>query len=272
MKYLSTMVLAFLLIGSHVNAQFLKKLKEKVESKVENTVTENVSNKAASETDKSLNKMWESNADGNMSFGINRVDYSEIPASYSFSWKYDMKIETKSGVTDLTYLFEEGAAYLGTLLDQKGNNMIMVFDPSNNLSTMYMDNGDSMMVMATKISVNAEDIEEMSDYEAMQITEIGKKEILGYDCTGYRMENDEYIVTSYLTEDTNLNFANMFQSKGNPKIPKTIDAEWFKKHSDGLMLEMEVIDKNKAKNNMKMYCTSLSKQNVQINKSDYKSM
>ncbi|GGG28926.1 hypothetical protein GCM10011532_10480 [Christiangramia forsetii] len=262
------MVLAFLLLGSPANAQFLKKLKKKVEQKVENTVTENISNKAAEETDKSLNNIWENNMD----LGLSQVDYSEIPDTYQFSWKYDMTIETKDGATDLVYLFEEDASYLGTIINQEDNKMIMVFDPLANLNTMYMNNDGSKMVMGTKMKINAKDVEEMSDYENMQITEIGKKKILGYDCNGYRMENDEYIVTSYLTEETNLNFASMFQSKGNPKIPKAVDAEWFKKHSDGLMLEMEVIDKNKGKDNMKMYCTSLSKENFQINKSDYNSM
>ena len=272
MKFISIMVLAFLLIGSSANAQFLKKLKKKIEQKVENTATDNISDKAAKETDKTLNEMWEGTADGNMKFGMNQADYSEIPDSYDFSWEYNMKIETRDGSTDLTYLFEEGADYLGTLIDQKGSKMIMVFDPSNNLSSMFMNNEDSKIVMASKITMNAEDVEELSDYDKMEITEIGKKEILGYDCTGYRMENEEYIVTSYLTEDTNLKFSNMFQSKGNPKIPKTVDAEWFEKFSDGLMLEMEVIDKNKEKNNMKMYCTSLSKKNIQIKKSEYQSM
>lgn len=268
MKYLSTMVLALLLFGSPANAQFLKKLKNKVEQKLENTVTDNISNKAANEADKSLNNIWESN----MKLGVSQVDYTEIPDSYHFSWKYDMKIETKNGTTDLTYLFEEGASYLGTLMDQKGSKMIIVFDPSQNLNTMYMNNGESKMLMATKIKVSTEDVEEVSDYENMKITEIGQKKILGYDCTGYRMENDEYIVTTYLTEETDLSFANMFQSKANPKIPESVDAEWLKKHSDGLLLEMEMISKQNEKENMKMYCTSLSKENIQINKSDYQSM
>jgi len=266
------MVLAFLLIGNSMNAQFLKKLKEKVEQKVENTVTENISNKAAKEADNTLNNIWESNMEGNMQFGVNQIDYSKIPETYIFSWKYDMKVETKSGSTDLSYLFQEGADYLGTLIDQKDNNMIMVFDPSKNINVIYMDNKGNKMLMGSEITINKEDIEELSDYEEMEITEIGKKEILGYDCTGYRMENDEYVVTSYLTNDATLNFANMFQSKGNPKIPKSVDAEWFKKHSDGLMLEMEMVSKRNPKDNMKMYCTSLSKKDIQLNKSDYKSM
>jgi len=254
-----------------MNAQFLKKLKEKVERKVENTVTENISNKAANEADKTLNNMWESNMGSYMQPG-NQVDYAKIPDSYEFSWKYDMKVETKSGVTDLSYLFQEDAGYLGTLIDQDDNKMIMVFDPSRNLNVMYMTNNKSNIVMGSEISITPEEVEELSAYEKMEITEIGKKEILGYDCTGYRMENDEYIVTSYLTNDTSLNFANMFQSKGNPKIPKSVDAEWFKKHSDGLMLEMEMISKQNPKDNMKMYCTSLSKQDIKLNKSDYKGM
>ena len=265
------MVLAFLLIGSSMNAQFLKKLKEKVERKVENTVTENISNKAAKEADKTLNNMWESNLGSSMQLG-NQVDYANIPDSYKFSWKYDMTIETREGATDLTYLFEEGAGYLGTLINQEDNKIIMVFDPSRNLNLIYMANNKSKMVMGSEISITPEEVEELSDYEQMKITEIGKKEILGYDCTGYRMENEEYIVTSYLTNDTNLNFANMFQSKGNPKIPKSVDAEWFKKHSDGLMLEMEMISKKNTKDNMKLYCTALSKQDISLNKSDYQGM
>lgn len=268
MKYLSIIVLAFFLIGNTANAQFLKKLKKKIEEKVENTITENVSNKAASEADKSLNKMWEMNMPENMNFGMSKVDYTEIPDSYKFSWKYDMKIETEDGTTDLVYLFEEDSSYLGILFNQDTNKMIIVYDPVDNLNIMYMDNDNSKMVMASKISLE-EDVDEMTDYNTMEITEIGNKEIAGYDCSGFRMENEQYIIVSYITEETNLNFANMFQSKGNPRIPKSVDAEWFKKYSDGLMLEMTMTDKENNKGNVKMYCTSLSKENFKINKSDY---
>lgn len=268
MKYLSITVFAFLLVANTANAQFLKKLKNKIEEKVENTVTENISNKAATEADKSLNKMWESN----MNLGISKADYSEIPDSYNFSWKYNMTIETKDGETEIIYLFEEDADYLGTLINQDTGKMTMIFDPSKNLNSMFMENDDSKMVMASKISIDAEELEEMSQYDEMKITEIGNKKIAGYNCSGFRMENEEYIVISYITGETNLNFGSMFQNKGNPRIPKAVDAEWFKKYSDGLMLEMDVTDKKNKEGNMKMYCTSLVEEKIQIDKSDYNSM
>ena len=59
MKKLTILFLSLFLMGSTAEAQFLKKLQKKIEDKVEKKVIDNVSDKAAVETEKSLNKMWE---------------------------------------------------------------------------------------------------------------------------------------------------------------------------------------------------------------------
>lgn len=269
MRHFSVLVLAFFLFIPTTQAQFLKKLKEKVEQKVENTVTDNIANKAANEADKSLNNIWETNLEG---INVAQADYSEIPDVYRFNWKYDMKMETKDGTMDIVYLLNEAEAYMGTTIDQNGSKMIMVFHPEKNLNTMFMESDGSKMVMASKVKVENEAIEENAEYENMKIREIEGKEILGYQCSGYEMENEDYIMTTYVTNETGLSFTDIFKARNNPKISKSVNADWIKKHSDGMMLEMHMVDKDAPMNNMKMYCTSLKKENTELRKSDYQNL
>jgi hypothetical protein len=97
MKKIFYLVLAiFFMAGtSNAEAQFLKKLKEKVEKKVEDAAIKNVSDKAAKETDKSLNNLWAKQLENsNFSMGMDMVDPSEIPAGYDFDWEYTLQMNT----------------------------------------------------------------------------------------------------------------------------------------------------------------------------------
>lgn len=270
MKNLILSMLSVLLFGFSAQAQFLKNLKNKVEQKVEQRVTENIANKAASEADKSLNKMWETKLKNMpVPMGANKVDISEVPEVYSFDWAYQMEMQTSEGKMNMVYHLREDAPYFGINLKDAGD-MFMVLDSENNLSIMYFNSGDSKFLNATKLE--PEDLAEESEdfYEDFIVEEIAGKTILGYDCKGFKAENDEHIFKFYITKDAPVSFTGIQQSKDS-KIPKGFNADWLK-DGKGLMMEMQMDDKKDPKKSAKMICTSLENKSFSLNKKDYNSI
>lgn len=260
----------FLLIGFSGQAQFLKKLKDKVEQKVEHRVTENISNKAANEADKSLNKMWEKNLKNSpIPMGANKVDISEVPSTYSFDWTYQMQIQTGEGNMDMTYLLKEDAHYFGINM-KEARDMFMVMDQENNLSVMYFNSEDNKFLTATKFDTSDLAEEDEDYYKDYTIEEIEGKTILGYACKGFQAENEEHKMKFYITNEAPVSFTNIQQTKDS-KVPKGFNADWLKE-GKGLMMEMQMEDKKDAKKNAKMICTSLEQKSTTLNKSDYNSL
>lgn len=269
MKKLIFATIVTLFVFSPAEAQFLKNLKKKVEQKVENAVINNVSNKAAEEADKSLNKMWDTQLkNAPVLMGAERVDPDEIPASYDFDWEYTMNMETGEGDMDLVYHLKEDAPYFGIKVTQ-AQDMFMVMDMEKLLTVMFFSSDDNKFVSANKLNEEMLDSPEDEEvYEDMEINEIGKKTILGYECQGYKSENEDHIFTFYITDEAGVSFANMYQNE-NSHIPDGFNKDWLK---DGLMMAMDMEDKNNPENNAKMTCTQLEKKAFSIQKSDYNSL
>ena len=258
---------ALLFCISTVEAQFLKKLKEKVEKKVEHAVTENISNKAAREANKSLNKMWDTKLKNSpIPMGANRVDIGEVPQTYNFNWEYQLNMETKDGDMDMTYLLKEDAPYFGIKMPQ-AEGMFMVMDMTNQLSVMYFSSGKNKFITASKIEDLNNLEEESNPYQDTELKKIGTKNIMGYECQGYQAETEEHKFTFYVTQDAPISFANMYNAEKS-NIPKGWNADWLN-DGDALMMEMQMVDKNNAKHNVNMRCTGLEKKSFSINKKDY---
>lgn len=263
----------FILLGfsmlfciSTMEAQFLKKLKEKVEKKVEHAVTENISNKAASEANKSLNKMWETELKNSpIPMGANRVDISEVPQSYDFNWEYQLNMETKDGNVDMTYLLKEDSPYFGIRVPQ-AEGMFMVLDMDKKLTVMYFSSDKNNFITASKIDLTNTE-EETNPYENSELKKIGTKNILGYECQGYETETEEHKFTFYLTREAPISFANMYSAEKS-NIPKGWNADWLE-DGDALMMEMQMVDKENAERNTNMRCTGLEKKSFTINKENY---
>lgn len=257
-----------LLVSSTAEAQFFKKLQKKIEDKVEKKVIDNVSDKAAKETEKSLEKMWDMDLSGlAVPMGGERVDASEIPASYSFDWEYLMDMKTKDGNMEMAYLIKEDAPHFGIKMPNMPN-MFMVLDTDKQLMVMYMTSGENKMISATKIDPTiTEDAEIEKAYNDAEMREIGSKEILGYDCQGYQTETEDHLFTFYVTDEAEVSFSDIY--KANEKnMPKGYNPEWFK-DGNALMMEMLMEDKKDPSKNVTMTCTKLEKNSYTLNKSDY---
>lgn len=270
MKKFILSILCMLVFGISAQAQFLKKLKNKVEQKVENKVTENISDKAANETDKSLNKMWEKSLKNTpIPMGGERVDASEIPEAYTFDWIYTMKIQTTEGNMDMVYHLKKDAPYFGMNMKEAGD-LFMVLDQEKDLSIMFFNSEGNKFLMATKTDQEELIKEDEAFYDDYKIEEIEGKTILGYDCKGYKAENEEHVMNFYVTNEAPVSLTGIQQGK-DTKLPKGFNADWFQ-DGKSLMMEMEMEDKKDPSKNAKMVCTSLEEERITINKKDYTSM
>ncbi len=266
MKKLTILFISLFLAGSTAEAQFLKKLKKKVEQKVEQKVVDNISDKAAAETEKSLNNMWEMDL-GGVPMGGEKVDPAEIPANYNFDWEYALNMHSKQGDMEFTYLLKKDAPHFGIQMPQVPG-MFMVMDGERKMMVMFMDSEGNKMLTATKLDPEAIDESDAENpYKDAKIKEIGSKEILGYTCKGYQTETPDHLFTFYVTDEAGVGFSEIFQAN-QKNAPKGFNSDWF---ADGsaLMMEMNMEDKKNPSNNMTMTCTRLEKKNFTINKSDY---
>ncbi|MFZ0489782.1 MAG: DUF4412 domain-containing protein [Salegentibacter sp.] len=270
MKKIFLLILSLFLLSTTAEAQFLKKLKKKVERRVEDAVTDNVADKAANEADKSVNKMW------TMDFGKSGVpmmgepvDPELIPETYNFDWIYNMHIKTQGKDMDMLYHLKENQPYVGIEMPQ-ASNMLMVMDSKNNISVMFMESNGNKMMTATQMNTDTSKESEDEFYKDAKLTKIGKKTILGYDCQGYQIENNEYIFKFYVTDETPINFTEVFAAQ-KKDMPTGFKEEWLK-DGKGMMLEMNMTDKKRPENATQMTCTKLEKSPFSISKADYSNM
>lgn len=273
-KFLVFVVLFSIFFTQNTKAQFLKKLKKRVEQKVENVLVEKTSDKAAEKASNSLDKVFEINPFGTGN-GNSKIPASEIPNSYTFSWKYSMKMTTKDGEITFDYFLQPGEPYFGfempTMDDQKVmSNMFMVMDNNIKAIIMYMQSDKNSMMMINGMPDDL-DLEEVADESASFNYEIlPNKKIMGYNCKGVKATNQEYEITMYATTDAPVSFNDIYKNKKS-NIPDGLK-KYFKENEHSLMLEMKMIDKKKSKMNATMECIGLEEVLKTINKSDYKTM
>ncbi|MCF4100400.1 DUF4412 domain-containing protein [Gillisia sp. M10.2A] len=266
-KTILTGVLAIaFIIPSH--AQILKKLKKKVQTQVERTVVD----KAAEETDKSLDKIMHVQLEkSGFPIGMEQVDLSEVPQTYEFDWKYDMKITSKDGDVTMNYFLKKDQPYFGAKLPNT-EEMFMVMDPIRKITVMYMGSEANKMIMATKIPEGS--LEQTEEYiknenklQDINIKEIGNKTILEFNCKGYQTENEDGVYTFYVTTDARISFQNIFNT-GKDNMPDSFNPEWLQ-NGEALMLQMIMEGKKNAKKNITMTCINLEKTFFKIKKADY---
>lgn len=259
MKKLQYLSLSFcLLFTFSAEAQFFKKLKEKVANKVEDVVANNIADKAAKEANDALNKIWETDLK-NMNLGLgDPVDPAEIPESYHFGWKYVMNMKTEAGEMNFTYRLKEGAPYMGIEMP-KMQNLFIVIDHEKEMSIIFMND----MVRATKLQTEVPEEESTENpYADMEYQKIDSKTILGYDCQGYKAETQEYVFIMYVTDEAGIGFNNFYENQKN--IPNNFNPDWI--NEDSLVMEMQMEDKNDPDKSLTMTCTSIEKEDFTISK------
>ncbi|MFD1614462.1 DUF4412 domain-containing protein [Gelatiniphilus marinus] len=253
-------------------AQFLKKLKKRIEEKVEQTVVEKTAEKASEKASNSLDKIFDVNLNSPQAKG-KKVDAKNVPDSYQFSYRYQLKMTTSSGDMDIDYFLQPEATYMGMKMNA-GVPFFMVIDDDLNTTYMFMESGGNKVVTATSLDMN-ENLEDIDDIKAPSlenstIKDLPNKTFLGYDCIGKKFENDAYAFVSYFTVDAPVSFDQVFKSEMD-RYPEPIK-EQFKNYKGALLMHMEMIDKtNKGKKNTSgtMACVAIEALDYKFSTKDY---
>ena len=272
-KNIITMLL-FLFIGISAQAQFWKKIKDRAKEAAEETVMNKTAEKAAEKTDKTLDKIFD------MDFGkTSKVDPAILQNTYEYNWRYTLEMQHKKGAMKINYLLREGGTDFGSSFEmdqgtQIMGGMLMVMDEAAGVTAILMErNGKKfgqVMSSLTDEIIDLQEKEQENSMDEFEFKEIGTKVILGYECQGFQMENEDLIMTMYVAFDTPVSFNQLAAGQNSKRLPKGFDPKWLDKIGDNsLMMEMGVVNKNKPKENMKMSCVALEEESIFIDMSEY---
>lgn len=200
---------------------------------------------------------------------------NELRDTYDFDYIYKLKMTNKKDEVQFDYYLKKSAGYFGfdiSSLTKKQEDMKMftVMDNDNGITGMFMEMMGKKMVQKTKIKLS--DFDSEDDDPDFTIKQIGSKTILGYNCDGFVMENKDSEITMYITNEAPVNFSKMWDNS-KTKMPKKFNPAWMKKYGEnGLLMEMQYVDKKKSKNNTTMECVGLEKTDFSLQASAYGSM
>lgn len=274
MKTISTTILwlFFLVTGPIVNAQLLKKIAQSDEKATERAVLKKTEQKTAEKTDKTLDGIFNLDLGGMM--GDSNMDPSILPESYNYEWRYTLQTEHKKGNMKMHYyLREEGSDFVSRMEMQQQSmmgGMLMLIDPALNVTSILMNSKGKkhgQIISTPEMDLSNTDFENSMD--GYEFKEIGTKEIIGYRCQGFQIENEDTIMTMYVAFDTPVSLNKVYGN--DPKrLPKGFDPKWLDKiGKNSLMMEMDFHNKKKPKQSAKMRCVALEKDPLTINIAEY---
>ncbi|WP_247095360.1 DUF4412 domain-containing protein [Arenibacter sp. S6351L] len=287
------------LIGIHANAQFFKKLKKKAENAAERTIlnrTDKEVTKTTNKTIDSITKGGNSKKDNTKTIGETEKNTPSkkttqkekqaqesnimsifggslegIPDTYEFQYVMDMSLTTKKDKMEMKYYIQPDATYFGNAIADERANSIIVYDMENQAMVTFMDNGTQKMAMKMRMPFDADAQKEMAksntNQEDVKITTLANKTILGFNCSGYQIEQEEGISKFYITNEAPVSFVGVFSSV--EQMPKTGYNATIPFDEKSMIMEMEYISHNRKRDNMHMICTKLEKNPITINKADY---
>ena len=258
---------------SLLNAQFLERLQKRVQEAAEETAIIKAEEKVAGETSKAADKLLNMDMRKMMGSKVgNSIDPSILQDTYDFDWKYTIQMQTKEGSFIIVYYLKPDVKYFASKPDMKQSgvtgDMYTVMDMDRNINTVFMKMNGSKMAMASSIPMDMDFEDEESITDEYTFKEIGSKEIIGYTCQGFIMENEETKMTIYAAMEAPVSFSQIFGMKTD-KAPKGFNPKWLDKMENSLVMEVQYQDKKKKKNSLKMRCISLNEEFFSIDKNEY---
>lgn len=255
-------------------AQFLKKLGNKIQKKVENVVVEKTADKASKATGKAMDKVFDINFEKSKSG--KKITPKDIPASFEFEYLYRLTMTsatTGETAMDMDYYLKPGASYMGvkTGITQ---DFFMVMDGKTNINYTFMSAGG--MKMVTAMALDGDDLSGETDdfdYDSFTLTDLPDKTFLGYTCQGKKMENDDYIFIMYYTSKGPVSFGDVFAMETD-RFPAVI-RDQFKGNENATLMYMEMKDKvNKGKKNTSgtIECTLLKPEKFTFDTAGYQAL
>lgn len=207
-----------------------------------------------------------------------KVTANDLPKFYEFDWQLEteMVLNTKrKEVMEMTFLIKKDANYQATKIvnsnSKNEGNTIMLFDTNLNTMVMFMESQGMRFLQMYPLPDPGKS--NKNNIDSYNISELPTKTIIGFNCKGLQFEDDKYIMKIYHTTEAPITLTNFlnFGSQKNMELPD-VDPKVVKQFSNGLIMEMDIIDKKKSKNNVNIIAKALKKDPTTISKSDYKTM
>ncbi|HTO35619.1 MAG: hypothetical protein RBR78_02565 [Flavobacteriaceae bacterium] len=279
---------AFLFLGTTVQAQILKRMKDKVNQSVERTIERKVEQKAEKTTEKAMDDILEGNPDkkdSNKQKAGNNNDYLQMAqqmqagmadATYEKSYVFSSKVvsqfeNTKGRKTEkskLTQWYGDNAQM--TVTDQDSDSK-MITDFKNKSSVMLNEKDKTGVAVSMNfmsgIVQQATDAAEDTEDKPLNFRKTGNtRTIAGYTAEEYMAEDDEMTMRAWFSKKADFGFEksaeNMMQLFGLSNLPKDMNPY-------GTMLRYEGTSK-KDKETTVMEVISIEKTKTTVETSQYK--
>ncbi len=300
MKWIKAILLTLVISISfsyESNAQFLKKLKQKVQQAAEEVVIDKASEKAAQETGKAMDSLLDidstyQNKNEKQLQNIFMQNNANITVEdvYNFNnnvtYKMTIISNNKPSSIDYSMWFSDNKNYMATEMkninteDSKNQNgsmeVLTILDEKNQAMIMIMAKQKMAQIISMDKIKNIEIEEDAQniDTSVPTIKKTGRsKKILGYNCEEFITQTDEGKVTFWITQDVRLYQKNMFLN-----LSKSLGGNQFDKIPEtakGFMMEMFFEDTSNGENHgdkSSMIVISISKKTKVINIKDYQIM
>ncbi len=248
------------------NAQFFKKLGEKVTKAAERTVER----KAEQKTQKETEKVFDSTFNKKRSSKTKIPRASKVDATEKYTFKYESEMYIKSGKDEMTvtYFLPNHNNYFGmSIKDERvEDDFFMVYDTALESMFTFMENQGQKMQIGVSFKVD----EKESVVPEYDIKATGNsKTILGYNCKEYKVTGEDMVAYIWATKDVDARFPNTLPSG---KKNKTSTNKWLN-DVDGWAMEMEMtLTEKKKSHTVTMKCLSIKSSNFEINSNDYQKL
>lgn len=270
-------IFLLLLLGFTIsaNAQFFKKLGNKVEKAAEKAVERKAEQKTTKETNKAFDSTFNKKRKKNKSLsGMPSFSDSEPAANYTFNYRADMEIKTGGETMKMSYFLSESGNYLSSMIDDKRmkDKSLMVMDFEREAMFTFMENDGEKIRMAMSLAT-ASAYDQASNESNTKVTATGKsKKILNYNCQEYKMTGDDMYGTMWITKDVNARFPKNFYGMKQDKRNKNNTQAWMK-DMNGWLMEMEMTDTSERKpQTMIMTCVFFGESNLSIDTKGYETL
>lgn len=274
-------------------AQILNRLKNKAQDAAERKAEEKISERVERAAEQMVERSWNSifgelpddtTSDKRLPFSMGSDVTTE--ENYVFNTVTTMEIQTidKNGESDPPLMmemhFNDDAKYTGTKFEgeemNEAEDLFIIYDFHNSAMLMLMKNEEDQFSFAYKWDqAYADSVETSEDVDWDEVDEwqnykkIGTKQILGYDCDGYRSETETENIEVWVSRDVDYGMNNLFRANANAKQLKGKVPE---DYPQGMIMEMKSEDlENNETVIMKM--TDIKKDaNITYAMSDYPTM
>ena len=206
-----------------------------------------------------------------------KITANDLPDTYNFDWVLQTEMvlnAKKKEIVNLTFLIKKTAQYQATKMSSESTKAMgetfMIFDLELKSTLMLIETQGHKFMQIHPIPNSKNTAEKTDRYK---ITELPSKNIIGYNCKGLQFEDDRYIMKIYHTTEAKITLSHFlnFGSQKTMDFPD-IDPKVAKQFSNGLIMEMDIVDKKKSKNNVNITAKALSQTPTVISPKKYQVM